>query len=44
MFWHEVRDITGGNNEPKFDMLTRFMCDLLVLLLTVLKDEFYKDQ
>lgn len=30
-FWHELRGITDGNNKPKFDLLSKFMCDLLVL-------------
>ena len=30
-FWHELFGITDGNNQPKFDLLSKFMCALLVL-------------
>lgn len=30
-FWHELLGITDGNDQPKFDLLSKFMCNLLVL-------------
>lgn len=30
-FWLELRSVKDGNNEPKFNLLSRFMCNLLAL-------------
>lgn len=30
-FWLELRTVKDGNNEPKFKLLSRFMCSLLAL-------------
>ena len=30
-FWHGLRLIKDGNSRPKFDRLSKFMCDLLIL-------------
>ena len=30
-FWFELRDVKDGNNQPKFQILSRLMCSLLAL-------------